>query len=195
MTQKNIQLKNPLILASNSPRRKEILEKAGFSFQTLSFDFDENVQHPINIFEVSLAIALHKINQLTTFSEDTILICSDTVVINDNKILGKPTSNADAFQMLQSLRNKMHYVVTGVCIKTKNGLNCFSDTAKVYFGDLSDHEIERYIASGAATDKAGSYGIQDYIGLIGIEKIEGSYFTVMGLPIHLVYKELKPFMV
>ncbi|MCP9767696.1 septum formation protein Maf [Lacihabitans sp. LS3-19] len=184
-----------LILASNSPRRKEILTSAGFKFEILvretNEEFDSNMDYNL----VPEFLARKKAECFKEFDNETIILSSDTVVINDKKIVNKPQSKEEAFEMLSSLSNKTHEVITGVCLKIGDNYSTFSDQTVVTFEDLNKAEIDFYIKNYSPMDKAGAYGVQDFIGMIGISKIEGSFYTVMGLPIHKVYKALKPFIV
>ncbi|TAG55445.1 MAG: septum formation protein Maf [Cytophagales bacterium] len=184
-------LSSPLILASNSPRRKQILTEAGIKFTTLVKEIDEF--YPIEILPTNVPefLAHKKAKSYSIESENNIILTSDTVVILENEILGKPENEIQAKEMLCKLSEKKHTVITGICFNYKNNLITYSDTADVYFKSLSKTEIEYYVSLYRPLDKAGAYGIQEWIGMIGIEKINGSYFTVMGLPIHLVYDILK----
>lgn len=180
----------PLTLASNSPRRQQLLREGGFDFNIRTVAIEESFPDNIDSNEVAEYLALKKADAIDLLSKDEVLITSDTVVILNDKILGKPNSKEDAFTMLKDLSNKTHSVVTGVCIKTSTKTISFSDTTAVTFKKLSEEEINYYIDNFQPFDKAGSYGIQEWIGMIGITKIEGSYFNVMGLPIHKLYNEL-----
>ena len=184
-----------LILASNSPRRKEILTLAGFSFEVMVRETNEEFDLDMDYKAVPEFLAKKKAACFDEFDNKTIILSSDTVVINDKKIINKPQSRSEAFEMLNSLSNKTHEVITGVCIKIGNKYSCFSDQTLVTFENISKDEIDFYIDKYAPFDKAGAYGVQDFIGMIGVSKIEGSFYTVMGLPIHKVYKALKPFIV
>jgi septum formation protein len=189
-----MQLSKQIILASGSPRRKEILSKAGFVFEVLTKNISEN--YPQELLPENVAEYLAHL-KATSFSlaelQNKILITADTVVICKGEILGKPENEKEAEIMLQKLSGQKHTVITGVCIKTTEKTVTFSDKSDVYFMALSPDELKKYIISEKPLDKAGSYGIQDWIGLVGIEKISGSFYNVMGLPIHLVYRELKQY--
>lgn len=177
-----------LILASASPRRKEILKNVGLEFEVLVSDTDEesikaeNLPVPMYVQELALlkasSVAKMKI------ADDSLIISADTVVCADGKILGKPKDDEDAFRMLKMLSGKCHSVFTGVCVmRTKNAFSvCGSVETKVYFKNLSDEQINSYIKSGESKDKAGAYGIQG-IGSLLVEKIDGDYFNVVGLPV------------
>ncbi|WP_259014875.1 Maf family nucleotide pyrophosphatase [Emticicia fluvialis] len=190
-----MQLSKPLILASNSPRRKEIMHNAGFGFSIKVIPTDEVFPAEMPVAEVPAYLAKNKAECFRETLSDEIVLCADTVVIVDNEIINKPAGIDDARRMLRLLSNKVHRVITGVCMMTAEETITFSDTTYVTFKPLSDWEIEYYIQKCQPFDKAGSYGVQDFIGMIGITKIEGSFYTVMGLPIHKVYEQLQRFMV
>jgi septum formation protein len=181
-----------LILASQSPRRKELLKGLGFDFEIRTKDIEEDFPQELEASKVAGFLSAKK---AAAFREeigpDEIILTSDTVVILEGKILGKPIDEADAFNMLSALSGKSHLVTTGITFLSTEKLLTFSDTAKVFFKELSSAEIDYYISNFGPFDKAGAYGIQEWIGFVGVKKIEGSYFTVMGLPIHLVYDALK----
>lgn len=183
---------NPrIVLASSSPRRVELLTSAGVDFKQLKFPFQEEYPTNINRHDVPVFLAKQKALQIGQIAEDEILITVDTVVIVDNDILGKPVDRADAIATLQRLSNRSHDVVSGVNIKYQTKEVAFSETTKVFFTKLSAEDIEHYVDTFSPYDKAGSYGIQEWIGMIGISRIEGSFYNVMGLPINRVMSELK----
>jgi septum formation protein len=190
-----IKLNRKLILASNSPRRKEILSNAGFEFSVLVKEIDENFPIEMPVIEVPAYLASKKADSFSNEISENIVLTADTIVAIDNLILNKPTDEKGAKDMLLKLSGKKHVVHTGFCILTKNGKKSFVDTTEVWFKQLTDNEIDYYIKTCKPFDKAGAYGVQDFIGMIGIDKIEGSYFTVMGLPIHRVYEELSEYIV
>jgi septum formation protein len=138
-------------------------------------------------------LSKQKVDQFTEYGQDYIILGSDTVVIIDNQILNKPQSKDEAITMLTKLSGKTHKVVTGVSVKMGKEIQSFSDITRVHFSELSNAEIDFYIDQYKPFDKAGAYGVQDFIGMVGIDKIEGSFYTVMGLPIHKVYQHLKPY--
>lgn len=185
-----------IILCSNSPRRKELLGglMTDFVVDTDS-SFVENMADaglPPEMLPLSLAIG--KSNGFhRPLKEDEILITADTIVVCDGIIMGKPSGPARARQMLETLSGKTHSVITGICVRDSKRMETASDTAKVTFTSLSDQEIDYYIENYRPFDKAGAYGIQEWIGYIGIPFIEGSFYTVMGLPVHLVYELLLRF--
>jgi septum formation protein len=183
-----------IILASQSPRRRQILQDAGVSFESKSKDTNEDFSSTLPKHEVPVFLAKKKAQAfLPELKENELLITADTVVIIGDEILNKPGNKDEAIQMLTKISGRMHEVVTGVCITTLNKQISFSDLTRVFFLPLSQTDIEYYVDKHKPFDKAGSYGIQEYIGYIGIEKIEGSYFNVMGLPIHKVIAELRKF--
>jgi septum formation protein len=184
-----------IILASNSPRRKELLSGIGvkYEFRMLP-DIDESYPETVSADEVAGYLAEKKASAyLPELNDDELLIPADTVVLLDSIVIGKPSDEADAIRMLQLLSGKTHKVITGVCLTSKKKQVVFSDTAYVTFGELSREEISYYVSNYKPYDKAGAYGVQEWIGYVAVEKIEGSYFNVMGLPIFKVYKELKQF--
>ncbi|MCT4615266.1 MAG: Maf family protein [Marinifilaceae bacterium] len=183
-----------LILGSQSPRRQELLKDLGFDFELKLKEVDES--YPLNtpIDEVAEYIANKKsLAYLEELEDNEIVICADTVVCCDSEVLGKPRSIEEASYMLRKLSNKWHKVISGVSIRSKEKHKCFSGVTEVHFKKLEEEEIEFYINKYKPFDKAGSYGIQEWIGYIGIDSIRGSYFNVMGLPTYLLYKELKEF--
>lgn len=190
-----MQLTRPLILASNSPRRKEIMHNAGFEFSVKVIPTDEVFPADMPVEEVPAFLARSKAACFKETLVNEIILCADTVVIVENEIINKPVDMNDARRMLRLLSNRVHRVITGVCIMTQEGTISLADTTYVSFKPLSDWEIEYYIQKCHPFDKAGSYGVQDFIGMIGISKIEGSFYTVMGLPIHRVYEELEKYMI
>jgi septum formation protein len=178
----NNQMKS-IILASQSPRRKELLALLDLEFTVEVREVDEKFPDNLDVTEVAEYLAKLKASVFTDITDKQLIITADTVVVLDNHILGKPKSKAEATTMLQSLSNRSHQVITGVCVKSSDKTISFSNTTKVYFKELTASEIDYYIENYKPFDKAGSYGIQEWIGAIGISKIEGSYFNVVGLPI------------
>lgn len=189
----SLSLQLPFILASNSPRRKEILTQAGFQFAVLPSDVDESFSTDIPPQQVPVMLAERKAQALIESCGNSLVLAADTVVILENEILNKPADKQDALRMLQKLSGKTHEVVTGIALASPNGLVTASDSAWVRFRELADWEMEWYVRGGASLDKAGAYGVQDFIGMAGIEKLDGSFYTVMGLPIFHVYQLLKPY--
>ncbi len=188
-----MKLSKKLILASNSPRRKEILLNAGFEFSVIVKEVDESFPSEMIPIEVPQYLAQKKAEAFVGDLSGKIILTADTIVAIGNEILNKPSDKIEAKVMLKKLSGKSHQVFTGFCILTENEKMTFVDETIVYFKKLSDNEIDHYIEVCKPFDKAGAYGVQDFIGMIGIEKIEGSYFTVMGLPIHKVYEVLQKF--
>lgn len=182
-----------IVLASNSPRRKELLSGLGLEFEVKVLpDVDES--YPKNLLpeEVPIYIASKKANaNRVNMADNDLLITADTVVICNGKILGKPKNAAEAYEMLNFLSGKVHQVVTGVCLTTIKEQRKFSATSDVTFKNLTSEEIEYYIQNFKPYDKAGAYGIQEWIGYIGVTKINGSFFNVMGLPVQRLYSELE----
>lgn len=190
-----MKLTKQLILASNSPRRKQILADAGFEFEVNVKEIDESFSTEIPVNEVAEYLAAKKARAFLEVSDQTIILTADTIVALDSLILNKPVDKNSAVDMLKKLSGRSHLVYTGVCIREGNSLNSFTDKTIVTFKVLIDSEIEYYIETCKPFDKAGAYGVQDFIGMVGIDKIDGSYFTVMGLPIHKVYKALEKYIV
>lgn len=186
--------KYEIILASQSPRRQQLLKDMGFSFNVIVTDVEEIYPDNLTITETPVYLAELKANALTSvLKENSIIIAADTIVTIDNQILGKPKDEADAYRILKIISGKLHQVITGVCLKSLSRQKVFYAESNVYFRGLSDEEIYYYIQNYRPFDKAGAYGVQEWIGYIGIEHIEGSYFNVMGLPTQKLYKELISF--
>jgi septum formation protein len=183
-------MKRPLIVASSSPRRQYLMKEAGFNFTTEKPDVDESFPPDLPVEQVAKYLAEKKAEFFRPNMNDEIVITADTVVILDNKILNKPQDRVEAFDMLLRLSGNTHLVMTGVCIISKEKEISFDDTTEVTFQKLTANEIEFYIDNYKPYDKAGAYGAQDWIGMVAIQKIVGSYFNVMGLPIHKVYQHL-----
>ena len=182
-----------IILGSKSPRRKEILKKIGLKFTVQKIEFDEKADFSKDIEDVAQSISKLKSESYNNLNEDDILICADTIVSVQNEIFGKPKSKDEAFTMLKKLSGKRHKVTTACTIKSIYKSITFYDTTFVSFKKLNKQEINYYIENYNPLDKAGSYAIQEWIGLIGINKIEGSYFNVVGLPSSKLYSELIKF--
>lgn len=180
-----------VILASGSPRRQQFFKELSIPFEIRLKPVKEEYPKRLNHFEISDYLAqLKALPFKADLKPNDILITSDTIVWHNNQALGKPKSSQDAFNILQSLSNSTHEVITSVCFTTTKLQKTVNAITKVTFKNLTDSEIQYYIDSCKPFDKAGSYGIQEWIGQIGITKIEGSYFNVVGLPTHLVYKTL-----
>lgn len=184
-----------LILASNSPRRKELLSGLDFEYETRVIpDVDESYPDSIPLEEIAVYIAEKKASEyIKELKDGELLITADTVVLLENKILGKPVNEEESVSMLKVLSGKTHKVITGVCLTSRQKQVSFSDFANVTFGQLNDSEINYYVSKYKPFDKAGAYGVQEWIGYVAVERIEGSYYNVMGLPVFRLYKELKNF--
>lgn len=183
-----------IILGSKSPRRKELLEDLGIPFTIRTKDTDESYPPTLLPSEIPIFIALKKAEALKDgLASNEIVLCADTVVIVNNTILGKPVDEADAVSMLQQLSGKTHDVITGVVLASSEKIISFDVTTKVTFKTLSTKEIDYYIEKYKPFDKAGAYGIQEWIGYMGVTSIKGSYFNVVGLPTHEVYQALNEF--
>lgn len=183
-----------LILASNSPRRKELLAGLGIDFEVKVLqNVDESYPDTLPKQMVAEYIAREK-SLAYVVKDDELLITADTVVLVDGEIYGKPHDYTDAHRMLSNISNKTHQVVTGVCLKTIDTQNSFSVSTDVTFKTLSDKEIDYYINHYKPYDKAGAYGIQEWIGYVGVTSIRGSFFNVMGLPVQRLYTELTKYL-
>lgn len=179
-----------ILLASQSPRRKELLSSLGFDFEVVKIDCEEILPDHIKIENAASYLSELKANAFRNLEKDEVLITADTVVAIDDQILGKPLDEEDSKQMLKKLSGKTHQVFTGITIKTISKTFTETDVADVEFEHISDDEIDFYIKNYKPFDKAGSYGIQEWLGMAKIKKINGSFYTIMGLPTHLVYKIL-----
>jgi septum formation protein len=177
-----------LVLASSSPRRSELLRNAGISFVVKAADVDETVRSGENPEEYVVRVAVDKAMAVASEAGDTVL-GADTTVVIDGEILGKPVDNADAERMLQLLQGRRHDVITGICVKKGNDIVRDWAATKVWFAPMSEDQIREYVASGEPVDKAGAYAIQGLASKF-IEKIDGSYSNVVGLPVALVYKHI-----
>ena len=184
-----------ILLASKSPRRHDLLKGMGIRFSVPELiETEENYPENLQAGEITDFLAKLKANPyLNTLSANDILITSDTIVWQDNKVLLKPGNFNEAVKMLQKLSGNYHEVYTGICLSSKHKQEVFSVKTKVKFAQLTNEEIDYYVTKYKPYDKAGSYGIQEWIGYIGIESISGSYFNVMGLPTQALYKHLKSF--
>ena len=183
-----------LVLGSKSPRRSQLLSEAGFKFEIRTKDTDESFSDDMPSLEVAEYLARKKANALyATLPDNEIVITADSVVILDDKIYNKPENHMVAFNMLRQLSGREHCVATGVCLMSKHKCTSFTTLTYVVFDRLSDDEINYYITNYLPFDKAGSYGIQDWIGLCKVNAIRGSYSNVMGLPIRDVYNALLDF--
>jgi len=183
----------PLILASTSPRRQFLMKEAGFEFRIEPPDGDEQFPESMPAHRVAAYLAEKKARTLISKITNEIVIASDTIVILEGQILNKPADEAEAIDMLTRLAGKTHSVITGVCLLSREKVDVFDDRTEVTFSTLSPREIQFYVDTYRPLDKAGAYGAQDWLGMVGIERIEGSYFTVMGMPMHKVYQHLQAF--
>ena len=181
-----------IILASNSPRRRELMAGLGLDFTVKVINgIDESWPHDLKGEEIPLFISREKAAPYKSLiGPDELVITADTIVSVDGEVLGKPTDKADAVRMLRLISGRWHEVITGVTLMTSEREHSFAVTTKVKFCNLIDDEINRYVESGLPMDKAGAYGIQEWIGYVGVEAIEGSYFNVVGLPVQKLYREL-----
>ena len=184
-----------IILASNSPRRRELLAGLGIDYEVRTIQgIDESYPAELPVEQIAEFISAEKAaayqKQLT---DDELIITADTIVVVDSEVLGKPHDEADARRMLHKLSNRTHQVITGVCLTTAEKQRHFSVTTDVTFKALTDEEIDYYIMNYRPFDKAGAYGIQEWIGYIGVTGLNGSYFNVMGLPVQRIYNELRKF--
>ena len=183
-----------IILGSSSPRRNELLKSLGFDFIINPSNADEN--YPLNLkgYEIPVFLAEKKASSFNgVLTETDLLITADTIVWCEGEIFNKPINFEEGKLMLQTLSGKMHEVFTAVCLKSANKQIIFYDATKVYFKKFTNEEIEYYLNKYKPYDKAGSYGVQEWIGYIGIEKIEGSFYNVMGLPVKKLHEELMKF--
>ena len=184
-----------IILGSNSPRRKELLAGLDLDFEVKVIPgLEEHYPTTLQPEEIPVFLAKQKAAAyIPTLPEKTLLITADTIVWNRNEVIGKPKNREDAIQMLQSLSGHEHHVVTGVCLTTTEKQKAFSVISAVKFATLTNEEIGYYVDKYQPFDKAGAYGIQEWIGYVGVENINGSFYNVMGLPVQRLYQELKKF--
>ena len=186
--------KYQLLLASKSPRRQYLLKELGLNFEVRTKEVDESFPEQLKAQEIPLYLCEKKAEAFDEeLNDNTIVITADTIVWINGHVLNKPENFDDAVRMLNLLSGKMHEVYTGVCLKSKHKTKSFYALTKVYFKKLTQQEIEFYIKNYNPYDKAGAYGAQEWIGYIAIEKIEGTYFNVMGLPVRELYEELLNF--
>ena len=181
-----------VVLASNSPRRKELLQRLGIPFKVRTlFGIDESYPDTLRGEDIVRYISRNKANAYrSSMGPDELLITADTIVYLQGEVMGKPHDADDARRMLRALAGQVHQVITGVTIITANDMENFAVTSQVKFSDLSDDEINYYVDRYLPLDKAGAYGIQEWIGLVGVESISGSFYNVMGLPVQRIYEEL-----
>ena len=188
-------MKKKIILASASPRRQQLLSEIGITYEVVTADIDEeNFPAELKPKQVPAFLAEKKAEAVRAkVADDALIIAADTIVVLDKKILGKPTDREDAIRILNALSENMHSVITGVCILDGKEKITFSDRTDVHFRALTAAEIEYYVDHYKPYDKAGAYAIQEWLGMVGILRIEGDYFNVMGLPVNKVYTQLKHF--
>ena len=184
--------KYTIILASKSPRRQYLLKELGLNFIIdTSFEVDE--EYPDSLIKNEIPVFLSELKSMAynkSIAENEILLTADTIVWLNGQMVGKPVDREDAINILRNLSGNMHEVITGVCLRSNNKTKTFTALSEVYFKPLDDDEINYYIENYQPFDKAGAYGVQEWIGYVGVEKINGSYFNVMGLPIQKLYVEL-----
>ena len=190
-----MELPYKIVLASNSPRRRELLGGLGIDFAVKVIGgIDESWPHELKGEDIPLYISREKAAPYkASIAKDELVITADTIVYVDGEVLGKPADEADAKRMLRMISGRWHEVITGVTLMTVEREHSFAVTTKVKFCNLSDSEIDYYIKNYAPMDKAGAYGIQEWIGYVGVDRIEGSYFNVVGLPVQRLYRELIEF--
>ena len=184
--------KYKVILASNSPRRKELLAGLGVDYEVRTLpDVDESYPETLQGADIPLYIAKEKADAYVAMMQPgELMITADTIVWLDGKVLGKPRDREDALQMLRTMSGRTHEVFTGVCITTTDWQRRFTAQTEVRFATLSEEEIAYYVDNFQPMDKAGAYGVQEWIGFIGVENISGSYYNIMGLPVQKLYREL-----
>jgi len=182
-----------VILGSQSPRRKELLTGLAIDFEVKTLpDIEENYPENLRREEIPVYIATQKADAYQSImADDTLLITADTIVWLNGKVYGKPLDEADAKAMLRDLAGQTHEVITGVCITTKQKRITFHAVSSVKFAELDEYEIEYYVQKYRPYDKAGAYGVQEWIGYVGVESLNGSFYNVMGLPVRMLYKHLK----
>lgn len=180
-----------IILATQSPRRQELMSGLKIPYEVAVIDVEETFPSDIVGVEIPMYLAEKKANAYDLMKENTLLITADTIVWLEGKVYGKPKDKAEATAMLTHLAGKTHQVITGVCITTLQKRRTFHVISEVRFAKISAEEIEYYIDNFHPYDKAGSYGVQEWIGFVGVESIDGSYFNVIGLPVQRLYNELK----
>ncbi len=182
-----------ILLASQSPRRRDLIQGLNLPVEIVQIpETDESFPEDMDPMNVPVFLAKKKAQEYKgNLKKNEVLLTADTIVLCNNRIINKPKDRMDAIDMLKGLAGNSHTVITGVCLKLLNEETTFYSTTEVYFSHLSEEEIIYYVDQYKPYDKAGAYGIQEWIGYIGVEKIEGSFFNVMGLPLHRLYEELK----
>lgn len=180
-----------IVLASQSPRRQELLRGMGFEFETVCLDIDESFPKELKAEDIVIYLSRKKANAIVEVDADTLVITADTIVWLGDDVMNKPYNIEESKMMLRMLSGRKHVVYTGVSLKTKEDITTFYDQTDVYFKCLSEEEIEFYVSNYKPFDKAGSYGVQEWIGYVGIDRIDGSFYNVMGLPTAKLYDEIK----
>lgn len=183
-----------IILGSRSPRRQELLMELGLKFEVVTKDWDERYPEHLAGPEIALFVAEEKAKSfIPEIRDNEIVITADTIVWCDNEVLSKPSDSEDALRIIRKISGRTHEVITGVCLLSALKMVSFQSSTRVTFSELTDEEIVHYISRYKPYDKAGAYGIQEWIGIAACSSIEGSYFNVVGLPVEQVYSELKKF--
>lgn len=182
-----------LLLASKSPRRQQLLRDAGFSYTLVEMEAEEDFPSYLQKHEVCEYLAAHKAAHYTRSIGDQILVTADTIVVLENEVINKPENADHAYQMLRKLSGQTHEVFTGVCIKNDAKQSVFHERSEVTFHHLSDEELWYYINHYQPFDKAGAYGVQDWMGYVGVKKINGCFYNVMGFPVSKFYREVQKF--
>ncbi|MBL7836294.1 MAG: septum formation protein Maf [Bacteroidetes bacterium] len=186
--------KKKILLASQSPRRQQLIRDSGFDMEVVHLDVDENFSPNLKGAQIPLFLAEKKnLNYDGDIGKDEVLVTADTVVWLEDQVLNKPADMLEAYEMLRKLSGKKHTVYTAVCLRSNKDIELFDEATDVYFNTLSDDMIQYYLRNYKPLDKAGAYGIQEFIGYAGIKRIEGCYYNVMGFPVSRFIKELKTF--
>ena len=183
-----------ILLASKSPRRHQLLKDAGFNFTYADIHAEESFPVNLNRFEVACFLAEKKAAHFDKAIGQSVLVTADTIVCLGKEVINKPVDEKDAFHMLRKLSGQMHEVYTGVCLKNDVKTTVFYERTEVYFHELTDEEILHYIANFKPFDKAGAYGVQDWMGYVGVKKVNGCFYNVMGFPVARFYRELQNFL-
>ena len=182
-----------ILLASNSPRRKELLQNLGFDFQVVSIDCDEIYPENLAVEKIAEYLSELKANSYGKLEKDEVLITADTIVALENEVLGKPKNSEEGKEMLRKLSGKTHQVYTGLTLRNSEKIISATDVSSVEIDHLTEDEINFYLEKFKPFDKAGSYGIQEWFGMAKVKNISGSFYSIMGLPTHLIYSLLKDF--
>ena len=182
-----------ILLGSQSPRRQELLKALGVDFKVVKISSDENYPENLRNEKITEFISLSKANAYSNLKENEILITADTVVVLNDEVLGKPIDENEAFQMIRKLAGSTHQVFTSVCVRTIENILTFSDKTDVIFDEFTDEEINYYIQNFHPFDKAGAYGIQDWLGYAKVKGIQGCYYNVMGFPLSKFYRKMQSF--